>query len=135
MTESKPKIHSQALGRRKQAVASVRLISGTGKIIVNGKPADAYFGFNEAGLVKLRLPFASSGITKYDAIVSAHGGGLTGQLDSAALGIARCLVELKEEHRVTMRKNGLLTRDPRKRQRRMVGMGGKSRRRKQSPKR
>ena len=135
MAENKPKVYATAIGRRKRAVASVSLISGSGKIIVNDKPSSEYFGNDLAAHTRLKLPFTSVEVSKYDAIVSTHGGGKGGQLDAAVLGISRCLVSLKVEHKTELRLNGLLTRDPRKRQRRMIGMGGKSRRRKQSPKR
>lgn len=135
MSENKPKIYASAVGRRKRAVASVRLISGSGKIIINGKPSLEYFGNDPAAHTRLELPFTSVSVSKYDAVVSAHGGGKGGQLDAAVLGISRCLVSLKSDHKTELRNNGLLTRDPRKRQRRMIGMGGKSRRKKQSPKR
>ena len=134
MTEAKIKIISQAIGRRKLAIASVRLIPGNGEITVNGKPSSTYF----PGLLaakRLSLPFTTTSTSKYSATVKVHGGGLVGQLDAVVLGLARALVSAKESFKSSLRDANLLTRDPRARQRRMVGMGGKSRRRKQSPKR
>lgn len=130
----KPKITSRAIGRRRTAVASVFLLSGSGEITVNGLPASTYF---PGVLAKSRYnyPFKVTGVTKYTATVKTHGGGKNGQLDATVLGLSRALATLKATHKPALRTEGLLTRDPRTRQRRNVGMGGKSRRRKQSPKR
>ena len=134
MSSTASKIHATAVGRRKTASASVRLVSGNGSISVNGLPAEKYF---PGVLAKARyeLPFKTVEVGKYSAVVKVAGGGHNGQLDATALGIARALLKIKESFRPVLRQAGLLTRDPRQRQRRMVGMGGKSRRRKQSPKR
>lgn len=134
MSENKIKIVSQAIGRRKRAIASVRLIPGTGEITVNGKTSLAYFP-DPLAAKRLMLPFATASATKYSATVKVHGGGLAGQLDAVVLGLSRALVLAKDAFKSSLRNANLLTRDPRRRQRRMVGMGGKSRRRKQSPKR
>ena len=134
MPETKTKILSRAVGRRKQAIASVRLISGSGEISVNDKPVSVYF----PGMIaktKYQLPFSLLSLQKYSATVKVHGGGPNGQLDALVLGLARSLAALKTDYRSALRTAGRLTRDSRKRQRRMVGMGGKSRRKKQSPKR
>jgi small subunit ribosomal protein S9 len=134
MPESKVKIVSQGIGRRKSAIASVRLISGSGQITVNNLPMASYFPGEDSKL-RYTKPFTVTEISKYDATAMVHGGGPQGQLDALVLGIARALAELKHENRVLLRGANLLTRDARERQRRMVGMGGKSRRKKQSPKR
>lgn len=129
-----PKIISQAVGRRKTAVASVRLTSGNGEIVVNGKPVAEYF----PGVTfksKYTQPFTLTSIAKYSASVKVAGGGISSQLDALVLGISRALINIKSDHKIALRASGLLTRDPRERQRRMVGTGGKSRRKKQSPKR
>lgn len=134
MPSTVSKIHATAVGRRKTASASVRLVSGNGSITVNDQPAEKYF---PGVLAKSRyeLPFKTVEVSKYSATVKVAGGGLNGQLDATTLGIARALLKIKASFRLALRQAGLLTRDPRQRQRRMVGMGGKSRRRKQSPKR
>ena len=128
------KIRATAVGRRKTASASVRLVTGDGSIIVNGIPAEKYF---PGALAKARfeLPFKIVEVSIYSVTAIVAGGGSNGQLDAVILGIARALLKIKESFRPLLRQAGLLTRDPRERQRRMVGMGGKSRRRKQSPKR
>ena len=134
MSEPKTKIVATGVGRRKSATASVRLISGTGTITVNGLDASKFFP-GVAAKVKYDQPFHLLSLSKYDASVKVAGGGNIGQLDATVLGIARALVKLKPEHKTPLRTAGLLTRDPRERQRRMVGTGGKARRQKQSPKR
>lgn len=134
MAESKTKNLTKTIGRRKRAIASVHMTTGSGNITVNKKPIADYF----PGLwAKLRYeqPFKVTGLSKYDASIKVHGGGSAGQLDAATLGLARALAEIKADLRPILRQANLLTRDPRKRQRRMVGTGGKARRAKQSPKR
>ena len=134
MASTSPKIIATTIGRRKTSVASVRLFSGTAEMTVNGKPISQYF----PGLVaktRYLLPFITSAVTKYTASIKVHGGGLFGQLDAVVLGLVRALVTATAKFKPALRLAGLLTRDPRERQRRMVGMGGKSRRKKQSPKR
>ncbi len=133
MSETKPRILSSAVGRRRESVVSVRLVSGAGEITVNNKPASEYF----PGLfskMKYEQPFKVIP-GKFAAVAKAMGGGKNGQLEALVLGIARALSDLKEENKSLLRAAGLLTRDSRTRQRRKVGTGGKARRRKQSPKR
>lgn len=134
MPSTVSKIHATAVGRRKTASASVRLVAGDGSITVNGIPAEKYF---PGVLAKSRyeLPFKTVEVGKYSVTAKVAGGGSNGQLDAVVLGISRALLKIKESFRPVLRQAGLLTRDPRERQRRMVGMGGKSRRKKQSPKR
>jgi small subunit ribosomal protein S9 len=135
MSESKPRILSHALGRRKEAIASVRLLSGTSEITVNGQPVSVYFP-GPVAKNRYETPFKVLDVgRKYTASVKVHGGGRMGQLDAVVLGLSRALAKVKDDFKKPLRTAGLLTRDPRTRQRRMVGMGGKSRRRKQSPKR
>jgi small subunit ribosomal protein S9 len=135
MASTSSKIYASAVGRRKTSAASVRLIAGKGEITVNNKPAREYF----AGMGisnKYDLPFEVTGMAgKYAATVRVSGGGTNGQLDSVVLGISRALVDVNEKFKAPLRAAGFLTRDPRERQRRQVGTGGKSRRQKQSPKR
>lgn len=134
MAETKTKLVARAVGRRKRAVATVRLSTGTGDITVNGKPAGDYFP-GATAKVKLNQPFVLCATSKYSATVRVSGGGTNGQIDAVVLGISRALSGVKKDFRTVLKPAGLLTRDSRERQRRMIGMGGKSRRRKQSPKR
>jgi len=125
-----------AVGRRKTSVARVRIFSGKGDSTVNGLPAGKYFE-GEIAKKALAKPFGATETSdKYYFTARVTGGGKEGQLSSLVLAIARALVKISDEkNRPTLRKLNLLTRDSRVRQRRMVGMGGKSRRKKQSPKR
>jgi len=132
--QPKSKIVSHAVGRRKQAVATVKLTSGNGEITINNLPAKEYFTGANADL-KLYRPFSVCDVTKYSASARVSGGGKLGQLDAVVLGISRALSSVKQDYKISLRNAGFLTRDSRTRQRRMVGMGGKSRRKKQSPKR
>jgi small subunit ribosomal protein S9 len=137
-----------AVGRRRSAVARVRLysqgakvqVSGLelkkGDVVVNGKPISEYFKFFAYGpsYNKLLLDTQTSG--KHTFTIKVTGGGPSGQLDAVVLGMARALDKLdRDKFHSTLRSNGYLTRDPRVRERRKVGMGGKARRKKQSPKR
>lgn len=135
MASTSNKVLSTGLGRRKSSRASVRLYSGRGEITVNGKAISAFF----PGLIyktRYEQPFSvTETANKYHATVKVSGGGTTGQLDSVVLGLARALVAANAKFKPTLRTAGLLTRDSRTRQRRMIGMGGKSRRKRQSPKR
>ncbi|MBI2008521.1 30S ribosomal protein S9 [Candidatus Amesbacteria bacterium] len=134
-TSNKPKVYATAVGRRKESIAVARLVPGSGTIIVNGQSPDQYFNHNLAALAKLDRPFKTAQVAKYDAVITARGGGNVGQLDAVVLAVSRALVKIKEAYKSPLRNLGLLTRDSRIRQRRQVGTGGKSRRRKQSPKR
>ena len=124
------------VGKRRTSSARVRLYRGKGESTVNEKPAGKYFDGKVAEKA-LAKPFGVTETSeKYYFSARVVGGGKNGQLDAVVLGIARALVKVSsEKFRPLLRKAGLLTRDSRERQRRMVGMGGKSRRKKQSPKR
>lgn len=143
---SKEKDYVFAIGRRKSSTAEVRLYKkdatvwgGTavakGEFVVNNKTALEYFGKSFEKIY--REPFQiTSAENKYAVSIKVSGGGKMGQLDAAVLAIARALDKIdKENFHSILKKNGMLTRDPRVRERRKVGMGGKARRRKQSPKR
>jgi len=135
--------YTYAVGRRKTANARVRIyktpsVPGMDKVqlSVNGKNAEAYFP-GETAKASYRKPFVVTGtLTKMSASVVVEGSGKMGQLDATVHGIARALAVLdRDAYRSLLKSAGLLTRDARKRQRRMVGTGGKARRAKQSPKR
>lgn len=135
MPSTPSKIHSSAAGRRKSSVAAVRLMSAKEDWVINNKKFADYFTMPGAK-IRYEKPFeVTKTLGKYSVSVRANGGGQTGQLDAVVLGISRALVELKDEYKTLLKKEGLLTRDPRTRQRRNIGMGGKSRRKKSSPKR
>jgi small subunit ribosomal protein S9 len=124
------------VGRRRTSSARVRLFRGKGENTVNGMPSSKYFE-GEIAKKSLAKPFgATEASDKYYYSAKVTGGGKEGQLTSLVLAISRALLKVSpEKNRPVLRKLKLLTRDSRIRQRRMVGMGGKSRRKRQSPKR
>ena len=110
-------------GRRKAAVARVRLVPGSGQLIVNGRPGDSYFNFIAGYLSAAKGPLETLGLeNEYDILVNAHGGGLTGQADAIRLGVARALCELDPENRSPLKIEGYLTRDPRAKERKKYGL-------------
>lgn len=111
-------------GRRKTAVARVRLASGSGKIVVNGRPFENYF-LTETLRGVVMQPFAvTESSAKFDAQVNVKGGGPAGQAGAVRHGIARALIEADANMRPTLKSNGLLTRDPRMRERKKYGQPG-----------
>jgi small subunit ribosomal protein S9 len=113
--------HVQTVGRRKTSVARAILIPGTGKVTVNRRPLESYFPL-ETLRQEVMKPFEVTQTTgKYDALVNVEGGGTTGQAGAIKLAIARALVETNEEFRPPLRKEGLLTRDPRMVERKKYG--------------
>ena len=109
-------------GRRKDAIARVRLIEGTGKITVNGKDLNEYFG-PETLKVIVKQPLTVTDTTaKYDVIATVKGGGYTGQAGAIRHGIARALNEANSEFRPALKSNGFLTRDPRMKERKKYGL-------------
>lgn len=125
-----------ATGKRRTSSARVRIFKGKGENAVNGMPAEKYFP-GKVFAAFWKKPFAvTETAEKYYFSAKVVGGGKKGQLEAVVNGLAKALVVVsKEKYRILLKKAGLLIRDSRIRQRRMVGMGGKSRRKKQSPKR
>ena len=113
-----------AIGRRKEAVARVRLQPGSGKFIVNGRKVDEYLA-REVLVMMTEQPFkATNTLEKYDIRARCNGGGLTGQAGALRLGIARALVKIDENMRSILRQAGLLTRDAREVERKKYGQPG-----------
>jgi small subunit ribosomal protein S9 len=113
----------QGTGRRKNAIARVRLVPGSGLIVINGKPGELYLQGNPSYLAAAKAPLETLGLEgDYDILVNAHGGGLTGQADAIKMGAARALCELDPENRTPLKREGLLTRDPRAKERRKYGL-------------
>lgn len=111
------------VGRRKTAVARVRLYPGSGAVVVNGKPAAEYFGGREIHRTKMTTPLRlTNTLERFDVHVRVVGGGTTGQAEAARHGIARALCRFDEELRPIVKKAGLLTRDPRVKERKKVGL-------------
>ena len=109
-------------GRRKTAVARVRLLPGEGEIVVNGRSLAEHFG-NAVDEADVRLPFRITGTDgRFNAMIKVAGGGFTGQAGAIRHGIARALLEIDENHRLALRQAGLLTRDPRMKERKKSGL-------------
>jgi len=113
-----------AVGRRKDAVARVQLIAGTGNIEVNRRPYEKYF-LRETDRIIIKQPLdMTNSLNKYDIIGNIRGGGLTGQAGALRLGISRALVKAEPGLKDLLRKNSFLTRDPRAKERKKYGQKG-----------
>lgn len=137
-----------AVGKRKEAVARVRLYQTVkaglmmgekavkkGDIFINGKKIDEYFKDNVSKAI-YEEPFKiTNNLGKYTLTIRVSGGGVKSQLEAVVHAVSRALSVIDEKNKHILKKNGFLTRDARVRERRKVGMGGKARRKKQSPKR
>jgi small subunit ribosomal protein S9 len=116
-------IYYEGVGRRKESIARVRLMNGTGRFIVNEKSVEAYFTrIGDVESIVAPLTAAGQERTLFDITVLVRGGGVTGQTDSVQLGLARALTKMNPELGVTMRKGGFMTRDPRVKERKKPGL-------------
>jgi len=113
----------EGVGRRKEAIARVRIMTGSGRFIVNEKDGPVYFG-RLGDMDNILLPFKAAGqdAHSYDVTVVVKGGGVTGQTDAVTLGLARALVKMDGNLTSSMRKFGLLTRDARIKERKKPGL-------------
>jgi small subunit ribosomal protein S9 len=110
-------------GRRKSSVARVRLVPGSGKLIINKRDGENYLQYNPSYLNATRAPLETLGLEgEYDILVNVNGGGLTGQSDAIKLGVARALCELDPDNRKPLKVEGYLTRDPRATERKKYGL-------------
>ena len=114
-------VQYQAVGRRKKAIARVRLIPGEGKIVINGRDIDNYFGL-ETLKMTVRQPLTLTKVSGYDVLVNVNGGGLSGQAGAIRHGISRALIKADPELRPAVKKAGFLTRDPRMKERKKYGL-------------
>ncbi len=122
MFEGKPYFYGT--GRRKSSVARVRLYKGTGKITINERDIDDYFGLETLKLI-VRQPLAlTENADKFDVVCRVVGGGVTGQAGAIRHGIARALLLADEAYRPELKKAGFLTRDPRMKERKKYGLKG-----------
>ncbi|MDD2429778.1 MAG: 30S ribosomal protein S9 [Eubacteriales bacterium] len=112
-----------AVGRRKTAVARVRLVPGNGNIIINKREIDNYFGL-ETLKMTVRQPLELTRVTGFDVLVNVNGGGLAGQSGAIRHGISRALIKANPELRASLKKAGFLTRDPRMVERKKYGLKG-----------
>ncbi len=128
MATKKAEIESIATGRRKTAIARVRLSKGTGQIVVNERKFEDYFPTTDLRLI-VEAPFkAIEGLGQYDVVALCEGGGVPGQAGALRHGIARALIQADENLRAVLKKAGFLTRDPRMKERKKPGQPGARRR-------
>jgi len=114
MATAYKQVGQRGTGRRKEAIARVRLIPGKGRVVINGHSMDEYLQFRKTLQIPVMQPIVAAGLEeKYDIIVRAHGGGLAGQADAIKLGIARALSEVSETLHKQMSTEGFLHRDSR----------------------
>lgn len=122
-TETTDRVVYWGTGRRKSAVARVRLVPGNGGLTINGKPGELHLQFNPSYLAVTKAPLETLGLENdYDILVNVRGGGLTGHADAIRLGVARALCELDPDNRKPLKLEGYLTRDPRAKERRKYGL-------------
>ncbi len=111
-------------GRRKKSVARVRVYAGSGKITINNRDIDEYFGLETLKLI-VRQPLALTGTAdKFDIVCNVQGGGVTGQAGAIRHGLSRALLQYDENLRPALKKAGFLTRDPRMKERKKYGLKG-----------
>ena len=116
------KIYYYGTGRRKNAIARVRLTEGSGNITINGKDIEEFFGMETLKVIARQPLTVTNTTSKYDVIVKVTGGGFTGQAGAIRHGIARALNEANIEFRPALKQNGFLTRDPRMKERNKYGL-------------
>ncbi|MBO4637031.1 MAG: 30S ribosomal protein S9 [Clostridiales bacterium] len=122
-TKKANKVYFYGTGRRKDAVACVRLVPGTGKITINGKDIDEYFGLDTLKLIVRQPLVLTETASKFDVVAKAVGGGISGQAGAIRHGIARALVEADaDSYKATLKTSGLLTRDARMKERKKYGL-------------
>ena len=119
-TSAKPYFYGT--GRRKSSIARVRIMQGTGKITINGRDIDDYFGLETLKLI-VRQPFeATKTLGTFDIICTVTGGGVSGQAGAIRHGLSRALLQADESYRAVLKKAGFLTRDPRMKERKKYGL-------------
>ena len=109
-------------GRRKSSVARVRLVPGEGKVTINGRTMEEYFGLKTLELIVRQPLNLTETVDKYDVIANVAGGGVSGQAGAIRHGITRALMEMDAELRPALKKAGFVTRDPREKERRKYGL-------------
>lgn len=109
-------------GRRKSSIARVYLVPGTGKITINKRDMDNYFGLETLKLIVRQPLVLTETADKFDVLVNVHGGGFTGQAGAIRHGISRALLQADGDYRPALKKAGFLTRDPRMKERKKYGL-------------
>ncbi len=122
MFEGKPYFYGT--GRRKSSVARVRLYNGTGKITINDRDIDDYFGLETLKVIVRQPLNLTENMDKFDVVCRVAGGGVTGQAGAIRHGISRALLQVSDELRPALKKAGFLTRDPRMKERKKYGLKG-----------
>ena len=122
MYETKPYFYGT--GRRKSSVARVRVYNGTGKITINGRDIDNYFGLETLKFIVRQPINLTDTADKFDIVCNVTGGGITGQAGAIRHGLSRALLQYDEELRGSLKKAGFLTRDPRMKERKKYGLKG-----------
>ena len=109
-------------GRRKSSIARVYLVPGTGKVTINKRDMDEYFGLETLKLIVRQPLTITDTVDKFDVLVNVHGGGFTGQAGAIRHGISRALLQADQDYRPVLKKEGFLTRDPRMKERKKYGL-------------
>jgi len=122
-TDTTERVVYWGTGRRKSAIARVRLVPGSGEIKINGRPGTEHLQGNPAYLATVKAPLETLGLeNEYDVLVNVRGGGLTGHADAIKMGVARALCQLDPDNRKPLKVEGYLTRDPRCKERKKYGL-------------
>lgn len=111
-------------GRRKTSIARVRLVPGEGKVVVNNRPLNEYFGKKTLEMIAKQPLVLTNTEGRFDVLAKVEGGGITGQAGAIRLGIARALLRVNQELRPVLKRTGFLTRDPRMKERKKYGLKG-----------
>lgn len=111
-------------GRRKTSIARVRLVPGEGKVVVNSRPLNEYFGKKTLEMIAKQPLVLTNTEGRFDVLARVEGGGITGQAGAIRLGIARALLKADQEMRSVLKRAGFLTRDPRMKERKKYGLKG-----------
>ena len=122
MAQTDKQNYFSGTGRRKTSVAQVKLMAGSGEIIVNGIPYEKLFPYLEHRRTILQPLLVTESLDKYNAVIKTEGGGISGQAGAISHGIARALVAANESFKPVLRQHGLLTRDPRVKERKKAGL-------------
>ena len=118
------KVQYIGTGRRKKSIARVRLVPGEGRVVINKRDMDTYFGLDTLKII-VNQPLVLTGTKeKFDVLVNVHGGGYTGQAGAIRHGISRALLKADENLRPALKRAGFLTRDPRMKERKKYGLKG-----------
>ena len=109
-------------GRRKKSVARVRLVPGNGKVVINNREIETYFGLETLRMIVNQPLVLTGSKDKFDVLVNVHGGGYTGQAGAIRHGVARALLQADNDYRPVLKAAGFLTRDPRMKERKKYGL-------------